>query len=67
MTRLPLPIFAADHGLSYRDALSYAERHGYRIGAYDPDLNSDIPREGLTAREAADIAEKDADLVFVMK
>lgn len=67
MTRLPLPLFAADHGLTYRDALNYAERHGYPIGAYDSDVNSDVPREGLTAREAAAIAEKDADLVFVVK
>jgi len=67
VTRLPLPIFAADHGLTYRAALNYAERHGYTIGAYDPDLDSDIPREGLTANEAAAIAEKDADLVFVVK
>jgi hypothetical protein len=67
MTRLPLPTFAADHGLTYRAALNYAERHGYTIGAYDPDINAAVPREGLTANEAADIAAKDADLVFVVK
>ena len=67
MTRLPLVDFAARYSItSHREALEYAESLGLVIGAYDPDVNSDIPREGLTVTEAADIAAKDVSLVYVL-
>ena len=68
MTRLPLADFAARYSItSRREALEYAESLGFVIGAYDPDVNSDIPREGLTATEAADIAADDVGLVYVLE
>ena len=66
MTRLPLADFAARYNLPYRAALAIAEARSLVIGAYDPDVNSDIPREGLTVTEAADIAAKDVSLVYVL-
>ena len=65
-TRIPLAAFATSCDfVSYTDALDIAVSRGMVIGAYDS--ASDVPREGLSVTEAADIAREDVSLVYVVE